>query len=65
MDAPYSYLMVFTGDTLGPPKARRSVALEPMTCAPNGFQSGEGLLTLQPGERFSADWGITPGVPPG
>jgi aldose 1-epimerase len=65
MDAAYSYLMVFTGDTLGPPKARRSVALEPMTCAPNGFQSGEGLLTLQPGERFSADWGITPGVPPG
>jgi aldose 1-epimerase len=64
MDGAYSYLMVFTGDTLGPPKARRSVALEPMTCAPNAFQSGDGLLTLQPGERFSADWGITPSVPP-
>jgi aldose 1-epimerase len=65
MDAAYSYLMVFTGDTLGPPKARRSVALEPMTCVPNAFQSGDGLLTLQPGERFSADWGITPSFPPG
>jgi aldose 1-epimerase len=62
MDSAYSYLMVFTGDALGPPRARRSVALEPMTCAPNAFQSGEGLLTLQPGERFSAEWGITPAI---
>jgi aldose 1-epimerase len=60
MDAAFSYVMVFTGDALGPPRARRSLALEPMTCAPNAFQSGEGLRVLQPGERFEADWGITP-----
>jgi aldose 1-epimerase len=60
MDPVYSYVMVFTGDALGPPSARRSLALEPMTCAPNAFQTGDGLRILQPGERFTADWGITP-----
>jgi aldose 1-epimerase len=60
MDPVYSYVMVFTGDALGPPRARRSLALEPMTCAPNAFQSGDGLRILEPGERFTADWGITP-----
>jgi aldose 1-epimerase len=60
MDPAYSYLMVFTGDALGPPRARRSLALEPMTCPPNAFQSGESLVMLQPGERFAAVWGITP-----
>jgi aldose 1-epimerase len=60
MDPAFSYVMVFTGDALGPPRARRSLALEPMTCAPNAFQSGEGLQILEPGDRFTADWGITP-----
>jgi aldose 1-epimerase len=58
MDAAYSYLMVFTGDTLGPPKARRSVALEPMTCAPNAFRSGDGLIVLEPGQTTTSAWGI-------
>jgi aldose 1-epimerase len=60
MDPVFSYVMVFTGDALGPPRARRSLALEPMTCPPNAFQSGEALRVLEPGERFEADWGITP-----
>jgi len=33
---------------------------EPMTCAPNAFQSGDGLVTLEPGESLSARWGIEP-----
>jgi aldose 1-epimerase len=37
---------------------RRALAVEPMTCAPNAFQSGDGLLTLACGESFSARWGI-------
>jgi aldose 1-epimerase len=60
VDANHPYLMVFTGDTLAPERRRRSVAIEPMTCAPNAFQSGDGLRTLEPGETFSAMWGITP-----
>jgi len=29
-----------------------------MTCAPNAFRSGDGLIALQPGESTSAIWGI-------
>ena len=52
------YLMLFTGDTLAPEQRRRGLGVEPMTCAPNAFQSGLGLLTLEPGESASATWGI-------
>jgi len=51
--------MLFTGDSL-PGMNRRSLGIEPMTCAPNAFQSGEGLVTLAAGESFSAGWGIEP-----
>ena len=44
-----------------PARRRRSLGLEPMTCAPNAFQSGEGLRTLQPGEAMVARWGIEVG----
>ena len=40
-DEAYPYLMVFTGDGL-PDVERRSLAVEPMTCAPNAFVSGAG-----------------------
>jgi aldose 1-epimerase len=29
-----------------------------MTCAPNGFRSGDGLITLEPGETTTAAWGL-------
>ncbi|MBV8196393.1 MAG: aldose epimerase, partial [Candidatus Dormibacteraeota bacterium] len=58
VDATHSYLMVFTGDTLPPGRQRRGLAIEPMTCAPNALQSGDGLRTLQPGETFASEWGI-------
>lgn len=29
-----------------------------MTAAPNAFRTGDGLLTLQPGEAHLAEWGI-------
>jgi len=62
MDAGYPYLMLFTGDSL-PDRARRrrGLGVEPMTCAPNAFQSGEGLHTLKPGDTFTSAWGIRPG----
>jgi aldose 1-epimerase len=58
-DESYPYLMIFTGDGL-PDVERGSIAVEPMTCAPNAFRSGEGLVRLEPGERHVASWGITP-----
>ena len=57
LDEHYRYLMLFTGDPL-PDVNRRSLGIEPMTCAPNAFQSGDGLITLEVGESFAAAWGI-------
>lgn len=56
-DETYPYVMVFTGDPL-PDVARRSLAVEPMTCAPNAFRSGDGLIVLEPGRSSTGTWGI-------
>jgi len=58
-DETYGYLMVFSGDPL-PDVARRSLAVEPMTCAVNAFRTGEGLIRLEPGESVTSVWGIAP-----
>jgi aldose 1-epimerase len=55
----YRYLMVFTGDPL-PDVDRRAVAIEPMTCPPNAFRTGEDLIRLGPGESVSLAWGLRP-----
>ncbi len=61
MDQAYRYLMLFTGDSLADPmRRRRGLGVEPMTCAPNALQTGEGLHRLQPGETFTSQWGIAP-----
>ncbi len=57
VDRRYSHLQAFTGDTLSPDRRRRGLAVEPMSCAPNAFQSGEGLVRLEPGDSFTARWG--------
>jgi aldose 1-epimerase len=53
----YPYLQLFTGDPL-PSVNRRSLAVEPMTCPPNAFRTGESVLVLEPGESATAEWGI-------
>ncbi len=60
-DSAYRWLMVFTGDTLDPSRRRRGLALEPMTCAPNAFVTGDGLRVLQPEESWTTTWGIAAG----
>jgi len=61
VDEAYPYLEIFTGDTLPQPDRRRTgLGVEPMTCAPDAFNSGEGLITLQPGQSHTAIWGINP-----
>ncbi|HET6692568.1 MAG TPA: aldose 1-epimerase family protein [Miltoncostaeaceae bacterium] len=59
MDGTYRFVMVFTGDTLPPDRRRRGVAIEPMTCAADAFNSGDGLVVLGPGERLAGAWGIS------
>ncbi len=58
MDEHYSFVQVFTSDTLPQEKLRRALAIEPMTCAPNAFNTGEGLIRLEPGQSFASVWEI-------
>lgn len=59
VDRSQDYLQLFTGDTLKEPSARRrGLAVEPMTCAPNAFGSGRGLVVLAPRDTLTAQWGI-------
>ncbi len=60
LDEAHPYVMLFTGDSLpDPERRRRSLGVEPMTCAPDAFRSGDGLRVLEPGESFTGSWGIT------
>ena len=43
--------------TLAPERRRRGLGVEPMTCPPNAFSSGEQLIRLEPGESATAVWG--------
>jgi aldose 1-epimerase len=57
MDEAYRYVMLFTGDAL-PDVARRSMAIEPMTCPPNAFRTGRAVIRLEPGQSVTSSWGI-------
>jgi aldose 1-epimerase len=61
-DPTWPFLQVFTGDAMPEAERRRSIAIEPMTCAPNAFNSGDGLRLLAPDETLAGSWGIR--VPP-
>ena len=61
-DAASPYLQVFTGDTLPSSRRRQGLAVEPMTCPPDAFRTGDGLLVLEPGQTVTTTWGITPVV---
>ena len=56
--AEYSWAQVFTGDIPVPEYARHAVAVEPMTCPPDAFNTGRDLLVLEPGESFTGSWRI-------
>ena len=57
-DDAYSVVQLYTGHTLAPPRRRLGLAAEPMTCPPNAFQSGEGVVRLEPGETHVGRWGV-------
>jgi len=59
----YRWLQVFTGDPLEPRWRRKALAVEPMTCPPNAFATGDDLLVLQPGEAVTHTWGIQAWLP--
>jgi aldose 1-epimerase len=57
-DETFQYLQVFTRAELTP--GQHGIAIEPMTCAPNAFNSGAGLIVLEPGGAWTGSWGISP-----
>lgn len=59
MDEAFDYLVVYSGDPLPDSHRRRSLAIEPMTCASDGFNHPEwGLVRLEPGQSFAGRWGV-------
>lgn len=47
-----NYLIIYT------PENRKSIAIEPVTSNINSFNTGDGLIVLNSGETFSAEFGI-------
>jgi aldose 1-epimerase len=59
-DAMFPWLQVFTG-AARKGQGEPGVAVEPMSCPADAFNSGESLLRLAPGEEWTGTWGITAG----
>jgi aldose 1-epimerase len=59
-DASFGWWQVYTSDYFpeGSPRRRSTVALEPMTCGPNAFNSGRDVVVLAPGQDWSGEWGV-------
>ncbi|MDQ2845022.1 MAG: aldose 1-epimerase family protein [Actinomycetota bacterium] len=57
-DENYPFIELYTSHTQPSPHFRTGLGVEPMTCAPNAFRTGDGLIRLGPGELASAAWGI-------
>ena len=55
-DDQFGFVQIFT--TRRMPGTTLAVALEPMTAPPNAFNSGQGVRWVQPGETWTASWGI-------
>ena len=56
VDEHHRWLQVYTADDTASPRV--SVAVEPMTAPPDAFNSGEDLVVLEPGQTFTASWGV-------
>ncbi|MDQ4046881.1 MAG: aldose 1-epimerase family protein [Actinomycetota bacterium] len=52
------WLQIHTADKLPPARNRLGLAVEPMTCPPDAFNSGLDLIRLEPGATHEASWGI-------
>ena len=48
----FNYLQVYT------PKTRQSIAIEPMSCAPDAFNNSKGLIRLKPDEVVETTFGV-------
>lgn len=59
VDQSYPVLELYTADNLAAGRRRRGLGAEPMTCPPNGLQSGDHVIRLEPGDSVTSTWGVT------
>src|SRR5512139_245737 len=52
------WVQVHTADLPDPEQSRLGLAVEPMTCPPDAFNSGTDLVVLEPGADHTAEWTI-------
>lgn len=52
------WVQIHTADHVIPERHRVGLAVEPMTCPPNAFNSGDDLVVLLPGTTHNAQWSI-------
>lgn len=57
--ATFGWVQVFTAKLEEGQVGERGVAVEPMTCAAEAFNSGESLIRLAPGATWHGEWGIS------
>lgn len=58
-EAVFTHVQVFVADDFPTPAgAVTAIAIEPMTAPPNALRTGESLRWLDPGETWTARWGI-------
>jgi aldose 1-epimerase len=57
-DEAFDWVQVFTGTSRGELGGIPGVAVEPMTCPPDAFHSGTGVIDLEPGSVWSGTWGL-------
>jgi aldose 1-epimerase len=50
------WVQVHTADLPDQAESRRGLAVEPMTCPPDAFNSGTDLVVLEPGGEHTAEW---------
>ncbi|MGX5657992.1 aldose 1-epimerase family protein [Geodermatophilus nigrescens] len=59
------WVQLHTADRPEPGLHRAGLAVEPMTCPPDAFRTGEGVVRLEPGDRHVARWRIRALAPDG
>jgi aldose 1-epimerase len=53
------WVQIHTADRPEPQWNRIGLAVEPMSCPPDAFNSQDDLIVLKPGATHTADWTIT------
>ncbi|KGN42062.1 aldose 1-epimerase family protein [Knoellia aerolata] len=55
----FPWAQVFSGKAEADQSGEHGVAVEPMTCPPDAFNSGDSLLVLETGATWTGTWGIS------